>query len=114
MKPLQRLRDGQQPDSLRGGWAVKGLMVTARLLGSEAALEAARSIKERKLPLRHPFEAVGFTAEEGGEMGGTFGSRAIAGMLDEPLPEGSAPGALAERLRRLALSPGDYRLRRDG
>ena len=50
-----------------------------------------------------PGSEIGFTLLPNGEL-----------RFDEPLPEGSEPGALAERLRRLALSPGDYRLRRDG
>ena len=50
-----------------------------------------------------PGAEIGFTLLPDGEL-----------RFDEPLPEGSEPGALAERLRRLALSPGDYRLRRDG
>lgn len=50
-----------------------------------------------------PGAEIGFTLLPDGEL-----------RFDEPLPEGSEPGALAERLRRLALSTGDYRLRRDG
>ena len=88
---LPTIMSGSHLDAVPGGGKYDGP------LGVMAALEAARSIKERKLPLRHPFEAVGFTAEEGGEMGGTFGSRAMAGLLDEPLPE--------EKLASVGLTP---------
>jgi hydantoinase/carbamoylase family amidase len=82
---------GSHLDAVPGGGKYDGP------LGVMAALEAARSIAEKKLPLRRSFEVVAFTAEEGGEMGGTFGSRAFAGLLEEPLP--------SERLAKIGLTP---------
>ncbi|NLK18779.1 MAG: M20 family metallo-hydrolase [Synergistaceae bacterium] len=66
-------------------------------LGVMAALEAARTIREKGLPMKHSLVVVGFTAEEGGEMGGTFGSRAFAGLLEEPLS--------SEKLAGVGLTP---------
>lgn len=88
---LPTIMSGSHLDAVPGGGKYDGP------LGVIAALEAARSIKERKLSLRHSFEVVGFTAEEGGETGGTFGSRALAGLLEEPLPE--------EKLASIGLTP---------
>ena len=88
---LPAIMSGSHLDAVPGGGKYDGP------LGVMAALETARSVAERGIPLRHPFEVVGFTAEEGGEMGGTFGSRALAGLLEEPLPE--------EKLASIGLTP---------
>lgn len=92
---------GSHLDAVPGGGKYDGP------LGVMAALEAARSIKEKKLPLRHPLEVVGFTGEEGGEMGGTFGSRAFAGLIEEPLPGEKLAGAglTAEGVRSSKTDP---------
>lgn len=49
-------------------------------LGVLGALEAMRYLHESGNS--HPLEVVAFTGEEGGEMGGTFGSRCFAGAVD--------------------------------
>ncbi|MDD3390841.1 MAG: M20/M25/M40 family metallo-hydrolase, partial [Synergistaceae bacterium] len=92
---------GSHLDAVPGGGKYDGP------LGVMAALEAARSIKEKKLPLRHPLEVVGFTGEEGGEMGGTFGSRAFAGLIEEPLPgeKLAGTGLTAEGVRSSKTDP---------
>lgn len=72
---------GSHLDAVPGGGKYDGS------LGVVAALEAARAIRERGAALRHPFEVAGFTAEEGGPLGGTFGSRALAGLVEDPIPE---------------------------
>lgn len=77
---------GSHLDSVPGGGKYDGH------LGVLAALEVAISLYERGM-LHTPIEVVGFNAEEGGEMGGTFGSRAICGDL-KSLP---APEVLASR-----------------
>ena len=81
---------GSHLDSVPGGGKYDGH------LGVLSALEAARSLQERGA-LRRPVEVVGFNAEEGGEMGGTFGSRAVCGDV-KSLPS-------AEVLASLGLSP---------
>lgn len=82
---------GSHLDAVPGGGKYDGP------LGVMAALEAARAIREKKAPMKRSLVVVGFTAEEGGEMGGTFGSRAFAGLLGEPLP--------AEKLAGVGLTP---------
>lgn len=92
---LPAIYAGSHLDAVPGGGKYDGP------LGVMAALEAARAIKEKGLPLRHPLVVVGFTGEEGGEMGGTFGSRAFAGLLEEPLS--------AEKLALVGLTVEDAR-----
>lgn len=72
---------GSHLDSVPGGGKYDGH------LGVLSALEAAQSLHER-LPHAYPLEVVGFNAEEGGEMGGTFGSRAVCSEIDS-LPDPS-------------------------
>lgn len=56
-------------------------------LGVLAGLAAARALRDAGLRLRHPLEVIDFAGEEATLPGGTFGSRAMAGLL--------APAALA-------------------
>ena len=65
---------GSHLDSVPGGGIYDGP------LGVLSSLEAARSLHEKGL-LRNALEVVGFNGEEGGDMGGTFGSRAICGSV---------------------------------
>ena len=48
-------------------------------LGIAAALECMRVLRENHIVLRHPVEVAAFNAEEGGVLGGTFGSRCAMG-----------------------------------
>ena len=48
-------------------------------LGCIAALECMFALREAGMTTQHPIEVIGFSAEEGGPMGGTFGSRAMMG-----------------------------------
>jgi hypothetical protein len=82
---LQRLRAGQKPDSLPGAWASKSLMVTARLLGSEAALEAARWEIEHGL-LRSPIFTPNNVFGPRGHMHGNL--RSMLGAADYALTMG--------------------------
>lgn len=54
--------------------------------GVAAGLEVVRRLKEEGRQLRHPLEVYGFNAEESNPIGGTFGSRAIAGLVDPEQP----------------------------
>lgn len=83
---LPAIYAGSHLDAVPGGGKYDGP------LGVIAALEAARAIREKGLIMKHPLVVVGFTGEEGGEMGGTFGSRTFAGLLEEPLPAGKLAG----------------------
>lgn len=48
-------------------------------LGIAAALECIRAINENDADIEHDIEVVAFNAEEGGPLGGTFGSRTAMG-----------------------------------
>lgn len=61
--------------------------------GVAAGIEVVRRLKEEGKCLRHPLELYGFNAEESNPIGGTFGSRAVAGLIDREQP------GLSEALR---------------
>ncbi len=54
--------------------------------GVAAALEAVRRLGEEGRRPRHTVEVYGFNAEESNPIGGTFGSRAITGLVDPDQP----------------------------
>lgn len=62
--------------------------------GVAAGLETVRRLKEEGRTLRHTLEIYGFNAEESNPIGGTFGSRAVAGLVDPEQP------GLTEALRQ--------------
>ena len=55
--------------------------------GVAGALEAVRRLKEEGKVLRHPIEIYGFNGEESNPLGGTFGSRAVTGLVSPDQPE---------------------------
>lgn len=67
---------GSHLDSVSGGGYYDGA------LGIIAGLEAIRAIKESGASTKHHLEVVAFVAEEGGPLGGTFGSRSFTGRFD--------------------------------
>jgi len=73
-----RILTGSHLDAVTAGGIYDGAY------GIIAALEALRAIKESGATLRHGLEVVAFTAEEGGPLGGTFGSRAFTGQVANP------------------------------
>lgn len=48
-------------------------------LGIISGLEVIHMLKDNSIELDHPIEVIAFNAEEGSEMGGTFGSRVMTG-----------------------------------
>ncbi len=54
------------------------------VLGVVAALACVRALLESEVRLQHPVEVINFAAEEA-TMGGTIGSRAMAGIMDPSL-----------------------------
>lgn len=54
--------------------------------GVAGGLEVIRRLKEEGRTLRHPLEVYGFNAEESNPIGGTFGSRAAAGLVNPKQP----------------------------
>ena len=69
------------------------------MLGVTGAIEAAARLKEEGRRLRHPIEIWGFNMEESSILGGTFGSRCVAGKIDP-----DAPG-YKEKLEQFGMSP---------
>lgn len=75
-------------------------------LGVLGALEAARCMKAHGH--LHPVEVVAFIAEEGGEMGGTFGSRSFTGAIDlDHLPPTDTMDRLGISVEKIKNSRGD-------
>lgn len=72
-------------------------------LGAAVALEFASFLQDSRTELNHTLHVVGFSAEEGSALGGTFGSRAMLGLID--------PGkaGLAEKLQSVGLTAEDLR-----
>jgi N-carbamoyl-L-amino-acid hydrolase len=75
-------------------------------LGVAAAMACARALAEAGLRLRHPVEVVDFAAEEA-TMGGTIGSRAMAGLLDPDILDTPAWDGIpiAQHLEAAGLNP---------
>ncbi len=56
-------------------------------LGIMVALECISILNENNILTNHPIEVVGFNAEEGSELGGTFGSRTALGLQSLDIPQ---------------------------
>ena len=72
---------GSHLDAVPGGGIYDGAV------GVIGALEAVRGIREQGLVTRHSLEVAAFIAEEGGDLGGTFGSRAFVGEVPTDMPD---------------------------
>lgn len=68
---------GSHLDAVYGGGIYDGA------LGVVAAIEVAHTIREAGIDLNNNLEIVAFTAEEGGDLGGTFGSRSFVGIAQK-------------------------------
>ena len=88
---------GSHLDTVRNGGLYDGA------LGVFAGLEVLDTIQAENIPLKHGLILAVFNAEEGGEMGGTFGSRAISGAVDFDDPN------LAEKLSHYVLTEQDVK-----
>ncbi|HUS69948.1 MAG TPA: Zn-dependent hydrolase [Anaerolineae bacterium] len=75
-------------------------------LGVAAAMACVRALAEAGLRLRHPVEVINFAAEEA-TMGGTIGSRAMAGLLDPAILDRPAWDGIpvAQHLEAAGLDP---------
>ncbi len=67
---------GSHIDSVKNGGIFDGA------LGVAAAIECVLKMREQGFIPRHSLEVIGFEAEEGSELGGTLGSRAMLGNVD--------------------------------
>lgn len=74
-KNAREIYMGSHLDTVKEGGMFDGL------LGIMAAAECARSLREEKYPLSCDLHVIATNGEEGNELGGTFGSRALAGEL---------------------------------
>ena len=72
---------GSHIDTVKEGGIFDGL------LGVVAGAETAKEIKESGIALKKDIHIIGTNGEEGNDMGGTFGSRAMMGMLPLDDPE---------------------------
>lgn len=88
---------GSHLDTVKNGGLYDGA------LGVFAGLEVLESIQDSQYPLNHGLLLVAFNAEEGGPMGGTFGSRTISGAVDLEDPH------LAEKLSHYLLTIDDVK-----
>ena len=75
-------------------------------LGVVAAMGCVRALREAGIHLRHPVEVINFAAEEA-TMGGTIGSRAMAGLLDPQILQAPAwdGAAVSNHLAAAGLDP---------
>jgi N-carbamoyl-L-amino-acid hydrolase len=75
-------------------------------LGVAAAMACVRTLVDASLRLRHPVEVLNFAAEEA-TMGGTLGSRAMAGLLDPGMLDKPAWDGIpvAKHLEAAGLDP---------
>lgn len=76
-------------------------------LGVLAALASVRALHAAGQRLRHPVEVINFVAEEATMGGGTFGSRAMAGLFDPASIHHEAVDGrpVAEHLRSAGIDP---------
>ena len=74
---LPSISFGSHLDTVRNGGLYDGA------LGVLAGLECLQTLVENGYKPTKPLELIAFVAEEANPLGGTFGSRVLAGMLDE-------------------------------
>jgi len=97
---LPRIALGSHTDTVPDGGRYDGA------LGVVAALACVRALCAGDVHLRHPVEVINFAAEES-PMGGTIGSRAMAGLLHPELVHAKAwdGRSVAAHLRSAGLDP---------
>lgn len=76
-------------------------------LGVLAAIACVRALSTADVRLRHPVEVINFNSEEAAVAGGTFGSRAMAGMFDSSILDQRTPGGhlIADIVRDAGVNP---------
>jgi len=88
---------GSHLDTVKNGGLFDGT------LGVIAGLECLNILNEQNISTNHPIELAAFNAEEGSEMGGTFGSRVMIGLQDP------SEKALQSRLKNYDLTSADLK-----
>jgi N-carbamoyl-L-amino-acid hydrolase len=76
-------------------------------LGVLAAIACVRALSTSGVQLRHPVEVINFASEEAAVAGGTFGSRAMAGMFDPSILQQTTPDGrlIADIVRGAGIDP---------
>lgn len=97
LKNLPSIMVGSHLDTVKNGGLLDGN------LGVIAALECIYVLNENNISTNHPIEIVAFNAEEGSEMGGTFGSRVIMGRQD------TSEIGLSEKLAKYSMTIQDIK-----
>jgi N-carbamoyl-L-amino-acid hydrolase len=100
MTGLAPIATGSHTDTVPAGGRYDGT------LGVAAALSCVRALHDSDVLLRHPLEVINFAAEEA-TMGGTIGSRAMAGILDPRILRAQAWDGreVADHIRAAGLDP---------
>jgi N-carbamoyl-L-amino-acid hydrolase len=100
MTGLPPIATGSHTDTVPAGGRYDGA------LGVAAALSCVRALADSDVRLRHPLEVINFAAEEA-TMGGTIGSRAMAGILDSRILRTQAWDGreVAEHIQAAGLDP---------
>ena len=94
---LPAIMIGSHLDTVRNGGLFDGP------LGIASALQCIEYLRDNNIRLSHPVEVWGFHAEEGSDLGGTFGSRSIMGLVDYTTPQ------MQEALNRYQISADDLK-----
>ena len=89
---LPAIMFGSHLDTVKNGGFYDGL------LGIMSGLEVINTLNDLKITTKNPLEMVAFNAEEGSEMGGTFASRVMAGLIS-PYDQYLQPHLLEYNLR---------------
>lgn len=96
---------GSHLDTVKEGGMFDGL------LGIVAAAECVRTLREEKISRSCNLHVIATNGEEGNDLGGTFGSRAMAGILPLDSPEYTEKlkkyGFSREKLSQAVLDPKD-------
>lgn len=81
------------------------------LLGIIAGVEAAREASTKEIKLKHHLEVIAFNGEEGNDLGGTFGSRCIMGLVpvdnEDYLKKAETYGLMREDLMKARMDTED-------
>ena len=98
---------GSHLDTVQNGGLFDGA------LGIASALLCLDMLQQNHISLQHNLEIIGFQGEEGSDLGGTFGSRSMMGLMSSVSPEYEAVltsyGLSATKVKDAAIStfPGD-------
>ncbi len=104
---LGTIYTGSHLDTVQNGGLFDGA------LGIASSLLCLDMLRQNHISLRHNLEIIGFQGEEGSNLGGTFGSRSMMGLISSVTPEYEAVldsyGLTVEKVKEAAVptSPGD-------